>query len=554
MNKKDPQTDNPAPAAGRPSTRGGRHALVLGLAAVIAVTALTRFHLLDIPLERDEGEYAYAGQLMLEGVPPYAEAYNMKFPGVYAATAVSMALFGQSPAGVHAGLILVNAAAIVMIFLLALRLLGGVAALAAAGSYALLSLSNTVQGTSAHAEHFAVACALGGLLLLQRALESERLRTLLLSGVLFGLACIMKQQGAAFALFGGLVLAAHGLFRRKPEWMRLLRQKLVFAAGVILPIAGMMIWLLAAGVFDRFRFWTFEYASTYVSAVPFEWGLKLLEKQGTPIFNSAPLLFVLAGIGLAAGLWDKETRSRIPFLAGFLLLSIVAVSLGFYFRPHYFVNALPAVALLAGAGTAVIARLAGTEKSTRLRLVVPALVLIAGWGHTLFAHGDYIRSMSDPVKVCRLLYGGNPFPESVEIARYIREHSEPTDTIAVIGSEPQIYFYSRRRGATGYIYTYALMEENDFALSMQEEMIAQIEAARPLYIVCVYIQASWTFRPSSHRLIFEWMDSYLVDNYEQVGSVNIRHPQPTVYDWGWEKEFVRPESGFWICILKRKAL
>jgi len=51
------------------------------LALVLVFTAAVRFRMLDAPLERDEGEYAYAGQLMLEGVPPYLAAYNMKFPG-----------------------------------------------------------------------------------------------------------------------------------------------------------------------------------------------------------------------------------------------------------------------------------------------------------------------------------------------------------------------------------------------------------------------------------------------------------------------------------------
>src|SRR5437899_7181957 len=54
------------------------------LAVVIAVVVFIRIHFLAIPLERDEGEYAYAGQLMLQGIPPYRLAYNMKFPGVYA--------------------------------------------------------------------------------------------------------------------------------------------------------------------------------------------------------------------------------------------------------------------------------------------------------------------------------------------------------------------------------------------------------------------------------------------------------------------------------------
>src|SRR5215469_17576873 len=85
---------------------------------VIALVIAIRVRLLPIPLERDEGEYAYAGQLMLEGIPPYRLASNMKLPGTYAAHAVIMAMFGQTIAGIHIGLLLVNAASIVLVFLL----------------------------------------------------------------------------------------------------------------------------------------------------------------------------------------------------------------------------------------------------------------------------------------------------------------------------------------------------------------------------------------------------------------------------------------------------
>src|SRR5205814_80959 len=59
-------------------------------AIVFGVVIAIRIRLLGIPLERDEGEYAYAGQLILQGIPPYKLAYNMKFPGTYAAYAVIM--------------------------------------------------------------------------------------------------------------------------------------------------------------------------------------------------------------------------------------------------------------------------------------------------------------------------------------------------------------------------------------------------------------------------------------------------------------------------------
>ena len=37
------------------------------------------------------------------------------------------------------------------------------------------------------------------------------------------------------------------------------------------------------------------------------------------------------------------------------------------------------------------------------------------------------------------------------IARYIRERTAPGDRIAVIGSEPEIYFYAERNAATGHL-------------------------------------------------------------------------------------------------------
>ena len=89
-------------------------AAVLG--GILVAAALVRLRLAGVPLERDEGEYAYAGQLILQGVPPYQLVYNMKFPGVYYAYSLILALCGQTPWGIHVGLMLVNAATTLLLF------------------------------------------------------------------------------------------------------------------------------------------------------------------------------------------------------------------------------------------------------------------------------------------------------------------------------------------------------------------------------------------------------------------------------------------------------
>src|SRR3954471_10663457 len=91
------------------------HAL---FALILTLNCALRFHLRNIPLERDEGEYAYAGQLMLQGIPPYKLAYNMKLPGTYAAYAIIMAAFGETARGIHLGLIVVNSLTTLLVYVL----------------------------------------------------------------------------------------------------------------------------------------------------------------------------------------------------------------------------------------------------------------------------------------------------------------------------------------------------------------------------------------------------------------------------------------------------
>ena len=143
-----------------------------------------------------------------------------------------------------------------------------------------------------------------------------------------------------------------------------------------------------------------------------------------------------------------------------------------------------------------------------------------------------------------------PFPEAVEIAKYIKNNSGPDDKIAVLGSEPEIYFYSHRRSASAYIYVYSIVEPQPYAADMQREMISQIEAAKPKFIVDVKCYNSWLLMPDSEKLIFEWMREYLPIHYRQVGLVEIFFPAgQTVYTWTSTAEPLKKEG--YLLIYKR---
>src|SRR5262249_10244089 len=156
-------------------------------------------------------------------------------------------------------------------------------------------------------------------------------------------------------------------------------------------------------------------------------------------------------------------RKRAGFLLTLLAFSGMAVCPGLYFRPHYFILFLPVVALLAGAATAV-----ATDLPLRPGRFAWLGVLAVCLAVPLCSERDFFFQLPTP-EANRLVNGTNPFPESIKIGEYIRSQSSPDDKIAVLGSEPQIYFYSKRLSATGYIYTYALMEPQPYAHQMQEE-------------------------------------------------------------------------------------
>jgi 4-amino-4-deoxy-L-arabinose transferase-like glycosyltransferase len=514
------------------------------LLLVVLLAAVVRIRLLDVPLERDEGEYAYAAQLILQGVPPYAQAYNMKMPGVYAAYAVILAVFGQTHTAIHLGLLLLNAATILLVGLLVRREFGDVAGTAAAATFAILSMGQGVQGVFANAEHFVILPAVGGLILVLRAIDSRRLATLLAGAAVMGLAPVMKQHGAAFVAFGGLFLVYSEARHGTSKWGSLAGRAAVFILGAILPFAATCVLLWSSGVFDKFWFWTFDYAREYVASVPLSAGLGNLQRRMLRLFVAAPSLWVLAAAGLFGLWWDRDARRHAPFALGLLLFSFLAVAPGLYFRPHYFVLALPAVALLAGIG-------ASTAMMLPLKRLVTVLLLLVIVGHPLYLQRDFLFLWS-PYTVARNTYGRNPFPESLPLAEYIKKNSSKEARIAVIGSEPQIYFYAGRRSATGYIYTYALMEAHPYASRMQREMIEEIEAARPEFLVFVSVRTSWLMRRSSDRTILSWFDSYWRKHYRPVWIAEIHPPRDTEYRWGEEVAAYSPRSEHWVAVFARK--
>ncbi|MCL6519689.1 MAG: glycosyltransferase family 39 protein [Armatimonadetes bacterium] len=437
-----------------------RGALLLTIALIIIV----RIRFLGVPLERDEGEYAYMAQLMLDGVLPYLLAYSMKLPGIYVVYALIMLLFGQTIAGIHLGLLGVNVATIILIYFVGKRLMGECAGVISGISFAMFSISPWIQSLWANSEHFVILPAVGGLLLLLKAYTKGRPSMFFLSGLLFGFAIIVKQHGMFFAIFAILYTFYLRLSNRSVVLPRLLNAEGLLAVGVAVPYVVTCAILLAVGVFEKFWFWTVKYASEYTSLTTLPFGIEnfnlTAEVIGVPVL---PLWF-LSAFGLTAFIWDRKSREHAAFLVGLLVFSFLAGCPGLYFRQHYFILLLPAASLFVARSVVSINRVLRESKVPSLGFI-PVIIFIFASNYGLYTQEDLLFK-TDGRMLCRAVYGHSPFPESIEIAKYIRRHTTERDRIVVFGSEPQIPFYAHRRSAVPYIYTYPLMGVQKYAVEM----------------------------------------------------------------------------------------
>ena len=491
---------------------------------VLGFTCFVRFRFLEVPLERDEGEYAYFGWQLMHGILPYVESNTMKLPGIHFVYATILTIFGQTHSSIHLALLFTNIATSFLMFLLGKHLYDESVGIFSGASFLVMTLSPSVQGFWANSEHFVIFFAIGGILLMMIALDNEDKKYLFLSGVLLGFAILIKQHAIFFCMFGVFYVTYRK--NKVAVFADVLSKVGIFITGVLIPLVLVFVIYYAAGNLDEFWFWTFKYASEYASLISPDRAVGRFIRSFDPVLNSNFLILLLSLLGVISVGWNKTIRSKYVFSFGLLVFSFMAITPGFYFRPHYFILVMPVFSLFAGIGAISFLKLSPTHHGLRRNsfLCIVVIFLVA----PLFVQKNLLFKMSVS-EITRHTYGLNPFLESIEISHYIKENTDEGDVIAILGSEPQIYFYSKRKSATSFLYMYPLMEEHSYARVMQTEMIKEIENSEPKYILVVNVSTSWLWQKKSSRKLLAWSQGYLEKKYKMSGAVEISFEKDSTY-------------------------
>jgi hypothetical protein len=496
----------PVSAGARDETcRSFRPALWLGIGGLSCLFVLLRWNNFNAPLIRDEGEYAYAAQLLLSGRLPYEHCFLQKPPMVAYSYALASVLapdaywFPRVVAGLCA------AAATLLLGYVARREFGPGAALPAMWLMTPMILLPELDQCIANTEMFMLLPLMGTVAVYVHGRHG--------------------QGGAAHWAAAGVFAALTACYK----YTTIPLLALVFAAwtfeewrGGKTPhaIAGHWLAALAGGtvaggiVLAPFllrdggkRLWecTVEFNRFYAASAFFT--MSNLWRRLGEFWRFWWILF------LAPCLLGFNLEKRVWFWA-MLFLGAWLGAAGSYYG-QYYIAIMPFWALLAAVGlrgfAGWVAGKAG-QPAERLRAGFTGMVVLA----VCAPDAAWVMRSREQFAADRL-GPWRTFLISPVVAAQLKQHTAPSDLVYVAGSEPQILSYAHRFSATRFDIAYPFIYPTPAAKGYQAEVIHDLEQHPPAAIVLVRSRSSWMQQPGTPPDYGEFLGKLLAEHYAVVG-------------------------------------
>ncbi len=485
---------------------------------IVSIFLLLRLPTLMLPFERDEGEYAYIAQQVIDGGVPYRDAFDQKPPGVFVVYLVAFLLMGQSVLAVHVMMGLCTLASAILLFKLVQRLVSTGAGLAAAFVLVIVTAERSVLGTAANTEIFMILPMIGSLLCLVPKKGLPKPSRLVAAGALSACAFWTKQVAATDAIFvAGWVAMLDLVTFPKINYRRLLLNQLFLAIGGFIVTAVIFLYFIFNGALHDFLYCVFTYNFGYATK-EIDSGSLLLERFwrtfGGILAGDWTIWLALIGGLIVLGLQFRKNWRVAAFFAAFFVLSFLGACIGGYFRPHYFTQVLPAVSALAGIGLAWLLARMSRISVREIRWVLYGSLFTLIFTFVIIRNASILFAFNSHLQSYRI-YGGTSFIFSRELGDELQSLTAPTDTILVAGTEPQIAFFSHRKNATRFIFFDPLLGDYPGIVEQQEIAISEIIQNNPAYIIDVIGPRGYLLaKPGITRLeLFDKLDAFKNANY-----------------------------------------
>ena len=521
--------------------------VLLALAGLFVLNLLLRvFYLRYDFVNGDEGVRALTATRLLDGARLYADVVTDKPPGTTLFYAAVFALAGRSMKAVHVAAALWNFATAMVVYLTTARAHGKRTGLWAALLFVYFTTNYFTQDMMAANTELllalpygaAFACFVRGTDTLDKQSSTRRGLWLVGAGVMTGLATMFKQTGVLNLLFFGLyelvfAYRARHDFQSVTAWLmasgkRLLARLSLVAIGFLLVIAAFVASLASMHALADFWRNGVEINMFYIDSEPASlwWRFAVGRGMGYVLFN-----FVL----WALAAWTVIRSIRAARLAAFNLtvalwcaVSLISIVMSGRFFGHYFITALPALAMLAAPSVPWFGkRLRDPAYKRRARVALAILVIFFAVGLIRSHHRTAVLAY-ETVTGHRTSWSADwgmtkRQDEATVIAATLRDRLQPGEPLYIWGYAHDVYWQTGCRPAARYLTPYyidgrfsdaeaiAAQPNAPFWKEARANLIEDLKRVRPRLILDI--------KGDMDNLPYAEITDFLKQNYEDIGAV-----------------------------------
>ncbi|MGH3091957.1 MAG: glycosyltransferase family 39 protein [Gaiellaceae bacterium] len=441
---------------------GGRIRLVLAAAGIAGLAVVARLPFVSLPLTIDGAGYAEVARQWARGATLYEDVWVDRPQSLLLVFRGLLHVGGGSTETFRIAAALAGAVLAVLVFLVALRLAGRRAAVAAGVLAAVAGSSPYIEAFTLNGELLAAIPATAAILAFIVHQEREQAHWLVLAGLLAGFGLTLKQSAVdpLLAISAMLVLT---------QRRRALPSVLLFAGAALVPLA---VSAAAASSPEAWWYAVVGYRGDGDSLLTGPLGYRIYL-----FLLSVPVITIGLGFLLAAAALGRSRTPRLVHL--WTLGAVVGILGGGNFHAHYFIQLVPPLAV---AGGIFVAHLFEAPRRARL---LPVAALSAAAAVTLAATVPaYIGERRE--RTIAVFRSEHPLIGEWA-AEYLEQHSAPDDPVLVVPGEPIVHYLTERPPLTPYLW-YSNVRSIPGAMKQTLAIVAERRAAyivvsRPAYYV-----------------------------------------------------------------------
>ena len=494
----------------QPSIKRERWGWRLAIFGLGLLFVALRWNNYNAPLGRDEGEYAYSAQLLVQGLAPYQHAFLQKPPGIIYCFALSNLLapgvfwFPRILGAVFAGL------AIVLLGYIARLEFGKGVALPAMWLAALMILLPGLDQIIPNVETYMLLPLLATVAVYCYSRQHSHKNThWLAAGFLAATTLLFKYTALPLLAFLFIAWLVELWWKGTNIKSMSLALASAMAGGILALALGLVYFLIHDG--GR-TFWecTVVFNRYYAMSDNFAPGAFWTRFQS--FLDDWWILFLVPWAALL------QPRARLWFWLGMFLCALLATNGSCY--GQYYVPIMPFWALLSAVGICALA----SRVSKWLPTLPHAGVLVTALVFLLVIRSDATWMFYSRQRFVYERWAQYPFIEAQAMANRVASLSSPGDFVFVAGSEPEILANAQRFSPTRFITSYALMFPTPLAPGYQQEAIHDLLARPPKLIVFVQAGDSWMRQAKSPPQFFNFIGPFL-SGYNLMSGYVKNNPQ-----------------------------